>query len=161
MKTASINELKQELSTLSTKEVMELCLRLARFKKENKELLSYLLFESHDEQSYIENIKAFITEEFIGVTKSNLYLTKKSVRKILRTTNKFIKYTGSCIVEVELLIHFCSTFKNAGVPIYKSVALVNLYNSQLKKIKLVIADLHEDLQYDYQKNLEKLELSKN
>ena len=158
MNTASINELKQELITRPPKEVLELCLRLARFKKENKELLSYLLFESGDQQNYIESIKSLITEEFLGVNKSNLYQSKKSIRKILRSTNKFIKYTGSITVEVELLLHFCISIKDSGIRIQKSVALVNLYTNQLKKLMKAIALLHEDLQYDYQKQLEKLEI---
>jgi hypothetical protein len=43
MKAASILELKQELQHTSSKEIVELCLRLARFKKENKELLTFFL----------------------------------------------------------------------------------------------------------------------
>ena len=57
MKSASVRELKLELQDRSPKEVMELCLRLSRFKKENKELLTYLLFETSDEQMYIESVK--------------------------------------------------------------------------------------------------------
>lgn len=160
MKTASLNELKQELITLPPKELLELCLRLARFKKENKELLSYLLFESADEQSYIESIKLFITEEFLTVNKSILYQAKKSIRKILRITNKYIRYSGSAIVEVELLIHFCTTARDSGIKINKSTALVNLYNNQVKKINKAIISLHEDLQFDYQKQLDNLEILK-
>ncbi len=61
MKAASIQELKQELQHTSLKEITELCLRLARFKKENKELLTYLLFEASDAESLYrkcENIYA-------------------------------------------------------------------------------------------------------
>ena len=47
MKAATINELKQELQNIPPAKVTELCLRLARFKKENKELLTYLLFEEN------------------------------------------------------------------------------------------------------------------
>ncbi len=57
MKAVTIKELKQELNHLSPKEVMDLCLRLSRFKKENKELLTYLLFEASDEAHYIESVK--------------------------------------------------------------------------------------------------------
>jgi len=77
MKAASINELKQELATLPPKKVLEFCLRLARFKKENKELLSYLLFEAHDEQSYVESIKKEINDEFWNLPRANMYVIKK------------------------------------------------------------------------------------
>ena len=43
MKAVTVKELKQELLTRSPKEVQELCLRLSRFKKENKELLAIVL----------------------------------------------------------------------------------------------------------------------
>ena len=44
MKAATLNELKHELSHLPAEELLDLCTRLARFKKENKELLTFLLF---------------------------------------------------------------------------------------------------------------------
>ena len=66
MKTASISELKQELQYRSEKEIMELCLRLARFKKENKELLTYLLFEAQDEEAYLEEKGEYETVNSLG-----------------------------------------------------------------------------------------------
>ena len=64
MKAASLSELKQELVTLPPKTVLELCLRLAKFKKENKELLSFLLFEAHNEEGYVQDIKKEIDDSF-------------------------------------------------------------------------------------------------
>ena len=60
MNPASIDDIKNELKQLPPKKVLELTLRLARFKKENKELLTYLLFESHDEAGYIKMLQADI-----------------------------------------------------------------------------------------------------
>ena len=57
MKPAVNSEIKQELNTLSAKELLELCLQLAKYKKDNKELLSYLLFEADDLPSYIAGVK--------------------------------------------------------------------------------------------------------
>ena len=157
MKAASLHELKQELTHLPPKELLELCLRLGRFKKENKELLTYLIFEAHDERTFIENVKAHIDEEFAMIPKdNNLYLIKKSLRKILRTITKYIRFTGSKLVEVELLLYYCKTLKQSGIPIHKTVALTNLYESQLKKISKALPSLHEDLQYDYSRELESL-----
>ena len=157
MKAASLHELKQELTHLPPKELLELCLRLGRFKKENKELLTYLIFEAHDEKSFIENVKAHIDEEFAAIPRdNNLYLIKKSLRKILRTITKYIRFTGSKMVEVQLLLYFCKKIKESGIKIHKTVALTNLYESQLKKIKKVLPSLHEDLQYDYMKEMNEL-----
>ncbi|HLK31124.1 MAG TPA: hypothetical protein VKT28_21270 [Puia sp.] len=156
MKASTINELKQELANLPSAELTELCLRLARFKKENKELLTYLLFEAHDEASYISSVKKEMDEQFANINSSNLYFAKKSIRKILRMANKFIRYSGSKTVETELLIHFCSLLNETGIPYHKSTALLNLYNAQIKKINAAIKALHEDLQYDYLKEAKKL-----
>lgn len=157
MKTATISELKQELLSTSTADLTELCLRLAKFKKENKELLTYLLFEAHDEQGYIEAVKKEILEGFAGMNQSNLYYVKKTLRKILRTVNKYSRYTGSALVTVELLIYFCKTIKDSGIPIHKSAVISNLYNGQLKKIHKELKTLHEDLQHDYAKAVYALE----
>lgn len=156
MKIASINEVKQELTNASQKELLALCLRLAKYKKENKELLTYLLFEAHDLQSYIQSIKSEIDEQFTQINHSNLYFVKKTLRKILRTFNKYIKYTASKEAEVELRIYFCSKIKASGIKIKKSTALTNLYNNQVKKVRTVVETLHEDLQHDFNKQIEQL-----
>ena len=69
MKTATVKEIKTELTHRSTQELIELCLRLSRFKKENKELLTYLLFESTHEEGYIESIKNEVICKNTEITK--------------------------------------------------------------------------------------------
>ena|SRR5687768_3243503 len=156
MKAASISELKQELSNLPAKEVTELCIRLAKYKKENKELLTYLLFESFDQDAYINNVKKEIDDAFLELPKSTPYMNKKSLRKILRSISKYSKHTGSKQAEVEMLLHFCRKVKGSGIKIYRSTALTNLYTQQLKKIYTAFESLHEDLLYDYRKQLQEL-----
>ncbi len=157
MKAASISDIKQELTNISPQKLLELCLRLAKYKKDNKELLNYLLFEAHDEQAYISNVKLEIEEAFAQINKSNLYFVKKSLRKILRNTAKHIRYTTSKPAEVELLLHFCYTLKQFGIPLKTNTVLNNLYQFQLKKIAKVVCLMHEDLQYDYLKQLKELQ----
>lgn len=156
MRTASINELKQELLNEKPARLVELCVRLARFKKENKELLAFLLFEAHDINGYIAGIKNEMDAQFATINKSNVYFIKKTLRKILRITNKFIRYSGSGIVETELLIYFCMAVKEMDIPLDKNPVISNIYQNQLKKINKAIAGMHEDLQYDYKKEAEKL-----
>jgi len=157
MKAASIQEIKQELTSLSPTRLSELCLRLAKFKKDNKELLTYLLFEADDETTYIANIKKEIDLGFEDLPKPNVYLTKKSLRKVLRTTLKQIRYTGSPQTEIELLIYFLRKVRETKIPLQSSTVLMNLYRQQLKKVHAVLATLHEDLQYDYLRDLKGLE----
>ncbi|MES2371842.1 MAG: hypothetical protein V4557_04630 [Bacteroidota bacterium] len=158
MKTASIQDLKQELQETSQNKLLDLCLRLAKFKKENKELLTYLLFEAHNEEAYIDSVKTLIDEGFAELPKNTTYLTKKSLRKILRITNKYIKYTGSKQAEVALVIYFCQRMKEIVPNIQRSTVLHNLYLAQIKKINAALKSLHEDLQYDYKRDLEELSL---
>ena len=156
MKASSINELKQELVKTPASTLVDLCLRLARFKKENKELLTYLLFEAHDTSAYIQAVKEEMTLQFADINKSNVYFVKKTLRKILRTAKKYIRYSGLAIVEVELLIYFCESMKDLNVSIDKNPVLFNIYQNQLKNIRKALAGLHEDLQYDYLKLVDKL-----
>jgi hypothetical protein len=158
MKAATTNELKQELAETSPARLVELCLRLIRFKRENKELLTYLLFEAHDTDAYIAGIKKEMDAQFETINKSNVYFVKKSLRKILRTANKFIRYSNSEIVETELLIYFCASLKEMGATINNNPVIRNIYQNQLKKIRKAVASMHEDLQYDYLKELEKGEV---
>ncbi|PWV56681.1 hypothetical protein [Chitinophaga sp. S165] len=156
MKAASVSELKKELQEVPPAQLVELCLRLAKFKKENKELLNYLLFESHDLQAYIEAVKEEMDEAFAETTKQHIYFVKKHLRKVLRAVNKHIKYTGSKQAEVELLLYFCTKVKKSGIKVGESVALTKLYITQVKKIEKSISLQHEDLQHDYKKQLERL-----
>ena len=156
MKTSSISDIQKELKTLDKQQTIELCMRLAKYKKENKELLTYLLFDSVDENRFIANIKVEIDDLFNKMNTSNMYFTRKSVRKVIRFTNKFINYSGLEQTEIELRIYFCLRFKSSGIPIHKSETLINLYNNQVEKIKKTLSKLHEDLQYDYLKEIEQL-----
>jgi hypothetical protein len=158
MRSATIHELKQELLNMSAPEITELCLRLAKFKKENKELLTYLIFEAHDEQSFIQSIKKEVDEQFAEINKSNLYFVKKTLRKILRNINKHIRYTGSLQVTIELLIYFCRSIQESGIPIQKNPIIANLYKGQVQKINKTLLSLHEDLQYDYTREIAALEV---
>lgn len=156
MKPASVNEIKQKLKELDKKELIEVCQRLARFKKDNKELLTFLLFEEGDLPNYIQNVKEEIDEGFRQVNTSSVYFAKKTIRKVLRIANKHIRYTGSKTAEAEILLHYLTNFKGLNLSWRKSTALSNLYASQLKKIQAAVNTMHEDLQYDYEKQLERL-----
>ena len=161
MKAATIRELKQELSNRSQAELLQLCLRLSKFKKENKELLTYLLYESSDEAAYVENVKREIKQDFELINKKTYYYIKKSVRKILRNIKKYIRYSKKKETEVELLIYFCSKLKKMSPSIKNNVALYNIYIRQLEAIKKTASSLHEDLQYDYEIELNEIENAEN
>lgn len=158
MKASSVHEIKQELKERDKKELVEICLRLAKYKKENKELIDFMLFQSHDLEDYIDQVKAEIDEGFSQMNTTNLYFAKKTIRKVLRIANKYIRYSGSKTAEVEILMHYLTNFKGIKLPWQKTKATKNIYDAQLKKIRAAIATMHEDLQWDYLKQVERLEI---
>ena len=149
MITATVKQLKEELQERPTEELIQLCLRLSRFKKENKELLTYLLFESDHEDEFIRSIKEEVTLLFDDINRDSFFYIKKSVRKILRLIKKYSRYSLKKETEVELLLHFCEELKDFRPSIKQNVTLTNIYNRQIAHIKKAIPGLHTDLQYDY------------
>jgi len=158
MKIASVKELKSELSQQSPQELIELCIRLSRFKKENKELLTYILFESSYEEGYIESIKTEVDGQFELINTKSYHYIKKSVRKILRTIKKYIRYSKNKETEVELLLYFCKKLAEYTPYIHRNLVLKTILKRELSAINKKIKLLHEDLQYDYTIELESLNI---
>jgi hypothetical protein len=158
METASVSNIKKELKTRSPDEFQALLLRLAKFKKENKELLSYLLFETQNEQAFIESVKEEMDEQFTRLNRTSLYLAKKTLRKVLRTTNKYVRFSGSKQTEIELCLYFCEKMKNMGIRLSSNRVLLSMYQRQILRIRTVYSKLHEDLQFDYEEAVKKLSL---
>jgi hypothetical protein len=156
MKAVTVKEIGQELLNRTPKELRDLCLRLARFKKENKELLTYLLFESSDEASYVESVKKEIDLQFDQVNKKSYYFIKKGLRRILLNTGKYARYSHNKKTEVDLLIYYCLKLKKFTPSIQRNVALRNLFLRQIATIREKIGSLHEDLKYDYEVEIKAL-----
>ena len=154
MKALPLNTIKKELQFLSKQELIELCLKLSRFKKENKELLTYLLVEAQDEEQYISSIKELQNQLFSEINTNSYFYIRKSVRKILSLTKKFIRYSKKKETEVELLLHFCWKLRELTPSISGSPRLINVYHKQLDMANRAIGKLHPDLQYDYRIELE-------
>ena len=156
MKAVTIKQLKDELAHKSALDLKELCLQLARFKKENKELLTYLLFESHDEESYIQTIKEEVDVQFEEINTKSFFYIRKGSRKILTAIKKHIRYSKKKETEVELLLYFCKKLKAFKPSIQRSTRLQSIFDTQVRMIKRIIEKLHEDLQYDFQLELDEL-----
>ena len=157
MDSASLAQIRKELKTLSPEEVSELCNKLIKYKRDNKELINYLLFETQDEDSYVARIKEEVSEAFAATNTRGFYLAKKSIRRALRIANKYIKYSEVPETEVDVLLHFCEEMRDLGLDFKRSKVMSNLYERQVVKIKDVYSDLHEDLQFDFRARVEQLE----
>ena len=153
MKAETISELKKALVRLDQEDLLNAVLRLARFKVENKELLTYLLFMADDEQGYANHLCDEIDELFIGVDR---YMHKKTLRKIIRWMNKCLRFSANKETEIQVRIHFCETLNASRIPYHKARVTLNMYNGQIKKIERAAEKLHEDLRSDIERQLKPL-----
>lgn len=151
-----MKDLRAEVKRLSEKELQDIVLRLARFKKDNKELLTYLLFEQDDEHEFVRRMKEEMDEDFQTSAANSFYIAKKRVRKILTGVKKVIRYSNSKETEVDLLLHFCRNMLVYFPHMEVYPPLENIFIRQLKMAQRKIEGLHEDLQYDYQQEWEEL-----
>jgi hypothetical protein len=157
MNSYSLNDIKKELQNTDPDRIHELCLRLARFKKENKELLSYLLFESHNEDAYVDSVRRYMDELFTEIPLGvNSYFIKKSLRKVLRVVNRQIKYSGIKMSELQIRIYFCAKMKEGRIPRADGTVLGNIYNQQKSKVIAIFEKLPEDFQTDFQREVKAL-----
>jgi hypothetical protein len=156
MKTASIKELKTTLEAATHEELFDYCLQLIKYKKENKELLTYLLYEKNDATHYINGVKDELDTHFKNVRLLQLYYVKKTIGKIIRIANRYIKYSKDAIIEIEITLHVAERIQSLHLPLERNKALQNMYLSLLKKINQTLQNLHEDEQYDYMKRIKRL-----
>jgi hypothetical protein len=61
---------------------------------------------------------------------------------------------------VDILLFVAQQMRPFYLDMKKSTALENIYLGVIKKIKKLTSGLHEDLQYDYLRQLDKIETSK-
>ncbi len=151
MKAATLKQIRTGLEDLPHNEVVDICIRLGRLKLENKELLTYMVFEAADEQGYVNSVKETLHTMFTEVNVKNLYFLKKNLRKILRVANRFIKYSGNIETEVQVLLYILQEIKDLRVDLNKSQQLMKLYSTLISRCRKEVEKMHEDLQYDYKK----------
>lgn len=146
---ASLKVIKDELATLTNKELNGIILKLIKYRKENKELVTYLLFDSRDEMEYVKLMKKEIEIALDTVTSSNARNSLKLIRKVLRNTRKAIKFSSNHETEVQLLLHYCSILKSKDLPLTRVKALNSIWDRCILSAGKAISALHEDLRYDY------------
>ncbi|WP_143525181.1 hypothetical protein [Labilibacter marinus] len=156
IKINTVHTIKKELEQMPKELIVEHCLRMAKYKKDNKELLNYLLFEADNELDYINTIKEEIETEFLSIDKNTFYYTKKNIRRILRVVTKHIKHSGKKETAIELLICFCLNMQNCGVSFKESKVMVNLYERQVKNINKALNTLHEDIRIDFEDDIDNI-----
>lgn len=156
MHSATIDTIKTELKQLPPKEVLDLLLRLARFKKENKELITYILFESANEHEYVEQVKKEISEEMAEIDGLPGYQYKKQFRKIQRKINKPIKYIGNKSATAELYLHMARMISEKKKTNYLAPFLEKTLQQYISKIEKLLPGIEDDLAADLRKQLKQV-----
>ena len=153
MYASSIAELKKELVQLDQGELLDTCLRMARFKKDNKELLTYLLFMSKDEQAYVTLLCDQIDEYFADTP--NMH--RKTLRKVIRWMEKCLRFSGIKETGIQVRLYFCAALQASRTPYRRHRVMTNMFTGQLKKINKAVESLHVDIRCEYQSEIQQLE----
>jgi hypothetical protein len=147
-RTEKLSELKNELAILPPSELLKIAVRLAKYKVENKELMTYLLFHADDPLGYAEKMKEEVVSPFYQIGISPYHLVK-ALRKSLRQITKYYKFTSNINGEIELLISIVNCFDENFKREFVNIRLNKLIFGVLEKVEKKISKLHEDLQRDY------------
>jgi hypothetical protein len=151
----TLASLKKELNGLERTELITICARLARYKKENKELLSYLLLDADDPMLFAEKIKPLLDEPFDAPYHSSWAFAKR-LRKALRQIAKYQRFTGSARGEAELLMYFLHKFKGDWRRGITQSGIQKIIQRCFDKIELLIDKMDEDYRSDFEDPLTEL-----
>lgn len=153
MKAESISSLKKALLQLDNSQLIDACLRLARFKKDNKGLLTYMLFLARDEPGYIDYMCGYIDEQFALHPRAH----RKTVRKIIRWMDKCLRFSGNKETEVQVRLHFCQALMSSKTPYQTSRVINNMFTGQIKKARKAMEKFHKDVKMEYEQQITLLE----
>ncbi len=141
---ASLSELKKALVQLPHDELLAVCVRLTKFKIDNKELLTYLLLKSHDERGYAEGLCDEIDRQF-----RQQPIHQRTLRKIIRWMDRCLRMSGNKETELQVRIHFARCVADIAPKMKRCRVTANLYATQLSKIEKTLDKVHPDLQFDF------------
>ncbi|MDF2157955.1 hypothetical protein [Algoriphagus sp. CAU 1675] len=157
MQIPSLAQLKKELSYLSEKELVSLITELAKLNRDNKAFLYFKMNERDDPGLFVESVKEELDEAFESANTGNSYYAKKASQSIRRKLNKALKLSKNKADQAECILYFCEKLKDYGFLKFRNPVILNLYDSQIGKIRGLMGSLHEDLQSDLEAKLEELQ----
>ncbi|WP_233200160.1 hypothetical protein [Blastopirellula marina] len=120
-------------------DLLDVCLRLAKFRVESKELLTYLLMKADDEIDQLLSVPGQIH--------------KKALRKVVRWMEKSLRFSGDKGTELRVRVHFCRRIKDMNIRFGNGRVCANMYATQRKKIEKALDKAHLDLQFDFNRQM--------
>ncbi|MFN5317929.1 MAG: hypothetical protein ACK5CY_03715 [Bacteroidia bacterium] len=148
----SLAALKKELNSLDRIDLVNICARLARYKKENKELLAFLLLDADDPIHYAEKIKPLLDEPFEAPYHSAWAFAKR-LRKALRQIAKYQRFTGSARGEAELLMYLLKKFEGDWRRGITQAGIQKIILRCFEKIESLLDKMDEDYRSDFEEPL--------
>lgn len=146
----SLKNIKDELKQFSQEELLEFTARIIRSKKENKELAAYILFEQDREDEYAQKLIDHLNAELEDINYSRPFIAKKSIRRVNRLSNRYLKYSGNTETALKVTIFLAEkvTAKSRQHRLMRHTE--KIIEQYLTKYNKLLSGMHEDLQYDYQ-----------
>lgn len=149
MDISSLQQIKKELEKVDHKQMIQYCLKLASYKRDNKLYLNYLLFESENEITYKEKIQSEILKQFEDINDSTVYYLKKRIRKTKQLLYKYVTFTEQMETHLELYIFFLKQLHPYAQQIESSKQIQSMILTVIRSFEKKLSKLHEDLQYDF------------
>jgi len=147
MELISSAEIKKGLKTLPKMVLEKMIMRLARLKKENKELLHFELRLNGDADQYKEEvweeIKSYLDTEFSGIR-----LQMKALKRANRLISKYGRLSQVREGEAELIIRVIKLVISDRRTEIKRNIIQRFLHTQLKKAYSLSRKFHPDLKYD-------------
>jgi hypothetical protein len=150
MNVLSISEVKKNLKHLTDDELCVIMIKLAKFKKVNKEYLSFLLLNESNESLYVEEVKEHLTELLENVNQNSIQYAKKTLRKVLRVLRQCSDFSEKDVTQLDLSVFFCNELNKLQKSIRNHSIVQGMYNREITKIDKIMKGMHEDLVADYQ-----------
>lgn len=155
MDAASLADIRKELAHQSPAELMELVVRLARFRLDNKALIGYWLFDRTNQAQFLAQVHLALDEALASMNFSSAYFVKKSLRKWQRQVNLYGRICGEPWMLADLQGYYVWTCLRAQKKVMYPDYFVELIRAAQRKFNTLLLKLEPDMQHDMQRQFER------
>ena len=155
MEIAGLAEIRKELIHQSPDELIELVLRLARFRQDNKALTGYWLFNRQDPNQFLQQVHIALEDGFRTLNFSSGYWVKKGLRKWQRQVNLYGRICGEAWMQADMQSYYVWICLRAQSRLAEPLYLASLVAAAEKKRLSFVKKLDADLQHDLQRQFER------
>lgn len=155
MEIAGLADIRKELIHQSPDELVELVLRLARFRQDNKALAGYWLFDRQNPTEFLRQVHQALDHGFDELNFSTGYWVKKGLRKWQRQVNLYGRICGEAWMQADMQSYYVWVCLRAQKRLSDPNYLAPLLASAEKKRVTLVKKLDDDVQHDIQRQFER------